>query len=74
MRQFPASPITALSDSEPEYNLGESFGPHLTVDDLLGPGGLARLGRVSVGLGTSAGDPRCVPSWRSGTASPTARF
>lgn len=68
MRQFPASPITALVDSEPEYNLGESFGPHLTVDDLPGPGGLARLGRVSVSLGTSAGDPalRAIGAERHG--------
>ena len=68
MRQFPASPITALIDSEPEYNLGESFGPHLTVDDLLGPSGLTRLGRVSVGLGTSAGDPalRAIVAERHG--------
>ena len=26
MRQFPASPITALIDSKPRYNLGESYG------------------------------------------------
>jgi aspartate/methionine/tyrosine aminotransferase len=57
MRQFPASPITALIDEKPLYNLGESFGPHLTVADLLESGGLARLGRVPLGPGTSAGDP-----------------
>jgi aspartate/methionine/tyrosine aminotransferase len=57
MRQFPASPITALIDEKPRYNLGESFGPHLTVADLAAPGELAHLGRVSLGPGTSAGDP-----------------
>jgi aspartate/methionine/tyrosine aminotransferase len=57
MRQFPASPITALIDERPLYNLGESFGPHLTVADLLGRGELARLGRVPAGIGPSAGDP-----------------
>jgi aspartate/methionine/tyrosine aminotransferase len=57
MRQFPASPITALVDDKPRYNLGESFGPHLTVAGLLGPGGLARLGDVSLAPGPSAGDP-----------------
>jgi hypothetical protein len=57
MRQFPASPITALVDEKPRYNLGESTGPDLTVADLAGPGGLAQLGAVNVGYGTSAGDP-----------------
>lgn len=58
MRQFPANPILALIDEDPLYNLGESFGPHLTVTDLLDSGGLARLGSISIGPGTSAGDPR----------------
>ena len=31
MRQFPASPITALIDEKPLYNLGESMGRDLTV-------------------------------------------
>jgi aspartate/methionine/tyrosine aminotransferase len=57
MRQFPASPITALIDEKPRYNLGESMGADLTVAGLLGPGGLAQLGEVTVGYGTSAGDP-----------------
>src|SRR5260370_2776344 len=56
-RQFPASPITALIDSKPRYNLGESYGPDLSVADLLGPGGLAQLAPVTLGYGTSAGDP-----------------
>ena len=53
MRQFPASPIMALIDESPCYNLGESFGPHLSVADVLDPGELAGL---SLGYGTSAGD------------------
>jgi aspartate/methionine/tyrosine aminotransferase len=57
MRQFPASPISALIDSEPLYNLGESLGPDLTVASLLGSSGLARLGQVNLGYGSSAGDP-----------------
>ena len=52
MRQFPASPITALIDESPRFNLGESFGPHLSVADVLDPGELAGL---SLGYGTSAG-------------------
>jgi len=57
MRQFPASPITALIDQAPRYNLGESTGPDLTVAELLGPGGLDGLPEVALGYGTSAGDP-----------------
>ena len=57
MRQFPASPITALIDEKPRYNLGESMGADLTVADLLGADGLAGLAAVNVGYGTSAGDP-----------------
>jgi aspartate/methionine/tyrosine aminotransferase len=53
MRQFPASPITALIDESPRYNLGESFGPHLSVADVLDP---AELADLSLGYGTSAGD------------------
>jgi aspartate/methionine/tyrosine aminotransferase len=57
MRQFPASPITALIDGKPRYNLGESYGRDLTVAELLGPGGLELLGQLSLGYGTSAGEP-----------------
>jgi aspartate/methionine/tyrosine aminotransferase len=57
MRRFPDSPITALVDDEPLYNLGESMGPDLTVADLLGPDGLADLAGVPLRYGTSTGDP-----------------
>ena len=57
MRQFPASPITALIDGRPRYSLGESMACDLTVAGLLGPGGLASLAEVNLGYGTSAGDP-----------------
>jgi len=65
MRQFPASPITALIDEKPRYNLGESVGPDLTVADLLSPAGpcpstlpsLADLASMKLGYGTSAGSP-----------------
>ncbi len=57
MRRFPASPITALLDSKPHYNLGESMGRDLTVTELLGPDDMATLASVSLGYGTSAGDP-----------------
>jgi aspartate/methionine/tyrosine aminotransferase len=65
MRQFPASPITALIDEKPRYNLGESVGPDLTVADLLDPAmlgpatalSLADLAGVKLEYGTSAGSP-----------------
>jgi DNA-binding transcriptional MocR family regulator len=53
MREFPASPITALVDESPQYNLGESYAPHLAVADILDPADLAGL---SLGYGTSPGD------------------
>jgi aspartate/methionine/tyrosine aminotransferase len=56
MRQFPDSPITALIDEKPRYNLGESIAPELTVADLLGPPGLAGLADLNLSYGTSAGD------------------
>jgi aspartate/methionine/tyrosine aminotransferase len=55
MRQFPASPITALIDEKPLYNLGESVGPDLTAADVLDPEALAGLGGVALGYGPSAG-------------------
>jgi aspartate/methionine/tyrosine aminotransferase len=55
MREFPASPITAVLDEKPMYNLGESVGPDLTVADVLHPETLAGLGGVGLGYGTSAG-------------------
>src|SRR6266704_3677887 len=56
MLQFPASPITALIDETPDFNLGESIGPDLWVGDVLDPAGLAGLARLKLGYGTSAGD------------------
>jgi aspartate/methionine/tyrosine aminotransferase len=55
MLQFPASPITALIDESPDVNLSESIGPDLSVADIGDPASLADL---SLGYGTSAGDPR----------------
>ncbi len=55
MRQFPASPITAVIDEKPLFNLGESVGPDLTVADVLDPETLAGLGGVALEYGTSAG-------------------
>jgi aspartate/methionine/tyrosine aminotransferase len=56
MRQFPASPITALIDESPDVNLSESIGPDLSVADILGRPDLADLAALSLGYGSSAGD------------------
>ncbi|HTW05816.1 MAG TPA: pyridoxal phosphate-dependent aminotransferase [Streptosporangiaceae bacterium] len=86
MRQFPSSPITALIDEKPLYNLGESTATDLTLAELLGPGDppapadpadpadpaelaeLAELADLSLGYGTSAGDPglRALVAARTG--------
>jgi len=55
MRQFPASPITALIDGSPGINLSESIGPDLSLADLLDPAAPGDLGRLSLGYGTSPG-------------------
>jgi aspartate/methionine/tyrosine aminotransferase len=55
MLQFPASPITALIDESPDVNLSESIGPDLSLADIGDPASLAGL---SLGYGTSAGDPQ----------------
>ena len=53
MREFPASPITALIDGSPQYDLGEATHRTLSVADILDPADCASL---SLGYGTSAGD------------------
>lgn len=56
MREFPMSPITALIDDTPTYNLAESYGPHLSIDDLLDTDDLAQLRTRELCYGTSTGD------------------
>ena len=70
MRHFPGSPITALIDSKPRYNLGESVAPDLTVAELLGPAGLPDLGDVNLGYAASAGSAelRALVAVRHGIA------
>jgi aspartate/methionine/tyrosine aminotransferase len=57
MREFPASPIAALIDEAPLYNLAESYGSDLSVAELLGPDGPALLASIKLGYRTSLGDP-----------------
>jgi aspartate/methionine/tyrosine aminotransferase len=55
---FPPSPITALVDAEPAFNLGESFGRALSVSDLMPQGAESGLRDPTLPYGTSYGDER----------------
>ena len=57
MRRFPPSPITALVDETPQYDLGESYCRELTLGDLLSADEIAALSQVPLGYGSSAGAP-----------------
>ncbi|MET7282149.1 pyridoxal phosphate-dependent aminotransferase [Kribbella sp. NPDC005582] len=54
MATFPRNPIQSLSDSHPQYDLGESYGPELRLSDLLTP----ELAELDLGYGTGQGDER----------------
>jgi hypothetical protein len=68
MREFPASPIAALVDEEPRYDLAESYAGNLSVAELLGPDGSGLLGSIKLGYRTSLGDPgmRALVAGRTG--------
>jgi aspartate/methionine/tyrosine aminotransferase len=68
MREFPASPIAALVDEAPRYDLAESYGRDLSVAELLGPDGSGLLGSIKLGYRTSLGDPgmRALVAGRTG--------
>jgi aspartate/methionine/tyrosine aminotransferase len=57
MRRFPASPITALVDETPQYDLGESYCRELTLGELLSADEIAGLSQIPLGYGSSAGAP-----------------
>ncbi|MFF1817391.1 pyridoxal phosphate-dependent aminotransferase [Kribbella sp. NPDC058245] len=54
MANFVRNPIQTLSDTHPQYDLGESYGPELRLADLLTP----ELAELELGYGTSYGDPK----------------
>ena len=68
MREFPASPIAALVDETPRYDLAESYGSDLSVAELLGPDESALLGSIKLGYRTSLGYPdmRALVAGRTG--------
>ena len=57
MRRFPPSPITALVDESPQYDLGESYCRELTLGELLSADEITALSQVPLGYGSSAGAP-----------------
>ena len=58
MNRFPRNDIISLVDSAPRHDLGESYGPNLQLDALLGDAGWAELRGTALGYGTLAGDAR----------------
>lgn len=52
MATFPRNDILSLTEEQPQYDLGESYGPDLKLSDLLTP----ELGDLELGYGTAAGD------------------
>jgi aspartate/methionine/tyrosine aminotransferase len=54
MATFPRNEILSLTDEQPRYELGESYGPDLRLADLLTP----ELGELLLGYGTASGDHR----------------
>src|ERR1043166_44879 len=58
MRRFPKNEIVSLIGETPRYDLGESVGPDLHLDDLLSASGLRNIGEVPLGYGTAQGDLR----------------
>src|SRR5215472_19045367 len=55
MNRFPENDIISLVGAAPRYELGESTGPDLRLNDLLDADA---LGGLPLGYGTAAGDPK----------------
>src|SRR5579859_5363409 len=58
MMRFPKNDIISLVGEAPRYDLGESVGPDLRLDELLDLSAQTSLGDMPLGYGTAAGDPR----------------
>lgn len=57
MQRFPENDIISLTGALPRYNLAESFGPNLTIGDILGDAGWRELEDRELGYGSAEGDP-----------------
>ena len=58
MGKFSSNEIISLIGPTPRYDLGESVGPDLSLNDVLGSDPEASLGDLALGYGTAQGDPR----------------
>jgi aspartate/methionine/tyrosine aminotransferase len=56
--RFPKNDIISLIGEMPRYDLGESVGPDLRLDDVLDPRAQPDFGGMALGYGTAQGDPR----------------
>lgn len=56
MRRFPDNGIMSLTGELPRYNLAESYGPHLTVGEIVEDEAWRELRSVELGYGTVAGN------------------
>ena len=57
MDRFPPTPMSALVDQPCRYDLGESTSPPLRLGELLTPAARERLDNLSIGYGTTPGEP-----------------
>ncbi len=57
MARFPRNEIISLVGAAPRYDLGESVGPDLRLDDLLDASARSGFGDLALGYGTAQGDP-----------------
>src|SRR5579859_5900237 len=55
--RFPKDDNMSLVGARPRYDLGESLGPELSLNDLLADCELDGFGDIALGYGTAAGDP-----------------
>jgi aspartate/methionine/tyrosine aminotransferase len=58
MARFPKNDIISLIGEVPRYDLGESVGPDLRLNDLLDASAQPGFGDMALGYGTPQGDPR----------------
>ena len=58
MARFAKNDIISLIGETPRYDLGESVGPDLRLNDVLDPSAQPSFGEMALGYGTAQGDPR----------------
>jgi aspartate/methionine/tyrosine aminotransferase len=58
VQRFPKNDIISLIGPLPRYDLGESLGPDLRLNDVLDPSTQPSFGETALSYGTAQGDPR----------------